>query len=159
MRPEAFAQYKAAEVASFAEDNVACGRWPAEGAHERSLQEFDELLPAGLATPNHHLLEILESDESHQGPAVGCLWFAVEERSGQPVAFIYDIQIHTAHRRRGHASQALVKLESLVRSMGLSRVSLHVSGQNRQAQALYDQLGFAVMGVSMSKQLSDGSGG
>src|SRR5690242_15890492 len=108
MRPESFAAYKAAEVAAFAEDNVACGRWPAEGAHERSLKEFDELLPAGLATPDNHLFEILERSD---GQAVGHLWFAVEERNGQQVAFIYDIEIDAAHRRLGHAQRALIELE------------------------------------------------
>jgi hypothetical protein len=55
LRAETFAEYKAAaEVASFAEDKMSCGRWPAEGALARSLAEFDELLPQGAATSNNH---------------------------------------------------------------------------------------------------------
>ncbi len=150
MRAETFARYKAAEVASFAEDNVSCGRWLAEGALARSLAEFDELLPQGAATPHNHLLEILESEH---GPDVGSLWFAVEEREGQKIAFIYDIQVKAEFRRRGHAKRALAELEPMVKALGLARISLHVSGRNPEAQALYGQLGFAVMGISMSKAL------
>jgi ribosomal protein S18 acetylase RimI-like enzyme len=121
------------------------GRWRA-----RSLAEFDELLPQGAATPNNHLLEILESE---QGSTVGTLWFAAEEREGQKIAFIYDIQIKAEFRRRGHAKKALAELEPMVKALGLARISLHVSGRNPESQALYKQLGFAVMGISMSKAL------
>jgi ribosomal protein S18 acetylase RimI-like enzyme len=150
MGADTFAEYKAAEVASFAEDNVSCGRWPAEGALARSLAEFEDLLPQGAATPNNRLLEILESE---RGATVGYLWFAAQEREGQKIAFIYDIQVKPAFRRRGHAKKALTELEQMVKALGLARISLHVSGRNPEAQALYGQLGFAVMGISMSKAL------
>ena len=151
MNPGSFAAYKAAEVASFAEEGVSSGRWLAEGATERSLAEFDELLPQGLATPDNYLLEIVEPESND---TVGYVWFAAEERNSQQVAFIYDIQVLPEHRRRGHAKRALHALESLVAELGLVRVSLHVAGKNIEAQALYLQLGFAVMGISMSKSLA-----
>jgi ribosomal protein S18 acetylase RimI-like enzyme len=151
MRPECFAAYKAAEVASFAEENVSSGRWQAEVAIERSLSEFDELLPQGLSTPNHFLFEILEGED---GETVGYVWFAAEERNGQRVAFIYDIQVSENYRRRGHAKGALRELECLAANLNLSRVSLHVAGKNTEAQALYEKLGFLVMGISLSKTVA-----
>lgn len=150
MSPAAFAAYGESEIASFAEENVACGRWPAEGALARSRAEFAELLPQGLATPGHHLMEILAGAD---GPVVGHLWFAVEERNGQQAAFVYDIVVHEAHRRQGHAARALQSLERLAGPLGFTRVSLHVAGDNEQAQRLYRQSGFAVTGVSMSKPI------
>lgn len=155
MQADAFAAYKAAEVAEFAADNVRCGRWPAECALGRSLAEFDELLPQGLATPQHHLLEILASDT---GPCVGTLWWADEERAGGRAAFVYDIVVQHAFQRQGHARRALIALESQVAAQGLSRISLHVAGDNPGAQALYRQLGFGITGVSMLKQLGTASG-
>jgi ribosomal protein S18 acetylase RimI-like enzyme len=41
----------------------------------------------------------------------------------------------------------------MVKALGLARISLHVSGRNAEAQALYEQMGFDVMGISMSKAL------
>jgi len=151
MNSRAFLAYKAAEAASFAEENVSCGRWPSEGALERSLAEFDELLPQGLTTPKNYLYEIVAHDEGH---TVGYLWFAAEERNGQQVAFIYDIQVLEAHRRQGYAMRALIELQEIAKSFGLARVSLHVAGQNTEAQALCAKLGYAVMGISMSIALA-----
>ena len=148
MSPAAFAAYRESEIASFAEENVSCGRWPAEGALERSRAEFVELLPQGLDTPDNHLMEILASDD---GPVVGHLWFAVEERNGRQAAFVYDIVVLDAHRRQGHARRALQALEGLAGALGFERISLHVAGDNVQAQQLYKLAGFAVTGVSMSK--------
>jgi ribosomal protein S18 acetylase RimI-like enzyme len=151
MNSKAFLAYKASEAASFAKENVSCGRWPSEGALERSLAEFDELLPQGLATPKNYLYEIVAVNEGH---TAGYLWFAAEERNGQQVAFIYDIQVLEAYRRQGYAMRALVELQEIARSLGLARVSLHVAGQNAEAQALYAKLGYAVMGISMSMALA-----
>ena len=43
--PEAFAAYMQASIASYAQENVEAGRWPAEGALERSHADFLALLP------------------------------------------------------------------------------------------------------------------
>ena len=151
MNPNTFVAYKTAEVASFAEENVASGRWPVEGALQRSLAEFDELLPEGLSTAENFLLEIVEPTGEL---VVGYLWFANADRGGQRVAFVYDIQILEPHRRQGYARQALVELEEIVKKMGLPRISLHVSGANPSAQALYEEIGFKIMGISMSKPIA-----
>ncbi|TDM04969.1 MAG: N-acetyltransferase [Ideonella sp. MAG2] len=151
MSSRCFSDYRLAEAASFADESVACGRWPSEGALARSIAEFDELLPQGLATPKNYLYEMVSPEE---GPTVGYLWFAAEERNGQQVAFIYDIQVREAYRRQGYARRALLELQGVAKSLGLSRVSLHVAGENVEAQALYAKLGFSVMGISMSKALS-----
>jgi ribosomal protein S18 acetylase RimI-like enzyme len=151
MREEVFAQFAERSIADYAEENIASGRWPAEGALERSKAEFRKHLPQGLATPNHYLFEIKADDE---GSTVGYLWFAAEERHGIRGAFVYDVVIAEAYRRRGHATAAFLALESIVTGMGLSTIGLHVFGHNEAAQALYRRLGFAVTGISMVKKLS-----
>lgn len=152
MRPEVFATYRQAEVAGYAEENIASGRWPKEGALDRSLAEFDALLPQGLATPDSHLFEIRENED---GPTVGFLWFAVEERHGVRSAFVYDVSVGEAYRRRGHAKRAFRALEAIAASLGLSRIDLHVFGHNPGAQALYQQLGFTLTGSNLIKQLGE----
>jgi ribosomal protein S18 acetylase RimI-like enzyme len=67
---------------------------------------------------------------------------------------VYDVRIDEAFQRRGYATQAFQKLETLVRDMGMSAISLHVFGHNTAARALYEKLGFATTNVMMSKQIA-----
>ncbi len=152
MRTDAYAAYKAAEVAGYADEKVRAGVWAKEGALERSLAEIESLLPRGLATPDHHLYEMVAAEG---GPPVGYLWFAVEERSGHRGAYVYDVEVLAPFRRQGHARRAFQALEAIVASMGLARIALHVSGFNTGAQDLYRQLGFAATGISMLKTLGE----
>ena len=153
MRPEAYSAYLEAAIAAYADDNVASGRGPREGALERSRADFADSLPQGLATPDNYLFEIKTEDS---GPTIGALWFAVEERHGMRGAFVYDLEIHAEWRRHGHATRAFEALESLVAELGLSSIGLHVFGHNPGAQALYTKLGYGVTGVNMAKNLGAG---
>ena len=150
MRAEAFTAWVQQAVSGYADDNVAVGRWPAEGALERSRAEFASLLPQGLATPEHHLFEILAGEA---GPTVGFLWFAVDVQHGQRGGFVYDVGILPAFRRQGHARRAFQALEPLARALGLTSIGLHVFGHNPGAQALYAQLGYGVTGLNLLKRL------
>ena len=150
MRAEAYAAYLQTAGAGYAEDNVTSGRWPREGALERSLAEHEALLPLGVATPGHHLFEILNAEG---GPAVGYLWFAVQEGHGVRSAFIYDVEIKPEFRRQGHARRAFQALEEFIAALNLSSICLHVFANNPSAQALYRELGFAATGINMRKQV------
>ncbi len=155
MRAETFPAYVQAAVAGYAEDNVRCGRWPEQGALDRSLAEFQSLLPQGLATPDNHLFEILAGAD---GPAVGHLWFAVEDHHGLRSGYVYDVDVDPAHRRQGHARRAFELLEGMAAGFGLARIGLHVFGDNAGAQALYRRLGYTVTGLDMVKALGAGAG-
>ena len=157
MTATGFAAYLQSSITGYAEENVAAGRWPAEGAQERSRQEFETLLPNGLATPDHHLFEIREGP-ADDSAVVGFLWFAIEAtrglRSAAGSAFVYDVGIAPAWQRRGHATRAFVALEGLVQSLGVHRIGLHVFGHNSGAQALYARLGYGVTGLNLLKLLT-----
>ena len=150
MRPEFYSHYLQTAVAGYADDNVASGRWPREGALELSRSEFAGLLPQGLATPHNHLFEI---KAQANGPTVGSIWFAVEERHGNRKAYVYDVEIKPPWRRQGHATRAFEALEPLVAALGIRSIGLHVFGHNLGAQALYAKLGYGVTGINMVKQL------
>lgn len=150
MTEAAFRHFCERAVADYAEENVAAGRWPAQGALERSRQEHDRLLPQGLATPGQHLFSIRDTA---QGVDVGSLWLAVTEHPGGRSGYIYDIVIAPAHRRRGHARAAFVALEAVARELGLGDIGLHVFAHNEGAQALYRGLGYQVTGLNMRKVL------
>lgn len=150
MNPKVFAEVVAASIAAYADDNVAAGRWPLAGALERSRNDFLSLLPQGLATPDHHWLEIRAVAD---GPRVGHLWFAVQAQPGQRTAFVYDVEVQPAYRRQGHARRAFEALESLAAGLGATQIGLHVFGFNTAAQALYRSLGYAVTSLNMNKPL------
>jgi ribosomal protein S18 acetylase RimI-like enzyme len=148
MRPEVFPSYQESSVAAYAKENVEAERWPAEGAIARSQAEFSGLLPRGLATPDHFLFEIKDAPE---GETVGVLWFGVLEKSGLRSAFVFDVEVAPAFRRRGHGRAAFAALERIVQTMGLTKIGLHVFRHNPGAQALYESLGFRVTGMNMIK--------
>jgi ribosomal protein S18 acetylase RimI-like enzyme len=154
MSATAFSDYVEVAVSGYAEENVAAGRWPQDGALARSRADLEESLPQGLGTPDPHLLEIRDADT---GVTVGFLCFAVREKHGLRTAFVFDIEVKQEFRRRGYASAALTRLEPIARDLGLSGIGLHVFAQNAAARALYGKLGYAVTGVNMLKPLGDDS--
>lgn len=150
MRPAHYAGWLAAAVADYARQNIAAGRWPAAGAEARSRADYASLLPQGMATPDHHLFEILASAD---GAVVGVLWFAIDRRHGVVAGFVYDVEIHAEHRRQGHARRAFEALEPIAMALGATTLGLHVFGHNTGAQALYRSLGFGVTGLNLQKPL------
>jgi RimJ/RimL family protein N-acetyltransferase len=154
MSAAVYANYVEAAVAGYADDNVASGRWPADGALARSRADFDAYLPQGLETPDNYLFEIRGAGK---GLTVGSIWFAVREEHGLRTAFVYDVEVKPESRRQGYATAAFRALEPLVRDLGLTSIGLHVFGHNTGAQALYGKLGYEVTGVNMQKRLEGGS--
>jgi ribosomal protein S18 acetylase RimI-like enzyme len=150
MPPESFDAYRLASARGYADDNVASGRWPAEAAFERAIEDFDQGLPQGLDTPDNHIYEIRDAalDET-----VGVIWFAVIQKNGIRSAFVYDVEVAAPHQRKGHAREAFRQLEPIVQGMGLQSIGLHVFSQNAGAQALYRSLGYQVTSVNMLKHL------
>jgi len=150
MGEEAFAAFVETSVTGYADDNVAAGRWTADEAQALSRAEFARLLPQGLTTPDNHLYEI--RDETG-GRAVGFLWFAAVPRGETKVAYVYQLEVHPEFRRRGHARAAFERMESIVTTMGLSSIGLHVFAHAPGAQALYCSLGYRITGMNMQKHL------
>lgn len=148
-----FSQYLAVAIPDFAQGKIKSGQWAASEALELSRKVYTELLPLGLATPEHFLFTVRDDGPTPQ--AVGMVWFAAQGRGGQRVAFVYDVSVDPAHQRKGHASRAFAAMEAEVQRLGLSGIALHVFGQNTGAQALYHKLGFMTTNVNMFKQLGD----
>ena len=142
-------------IAGYARQNVASGRWPAEGALELSRAEHQRLLPEGIATKNNHIFEI---HDPATDAVVGSLWLGVQNTTGIPLAYVFNIEVAPEHRRRGHAARAFKALESVVRELGLSAIGLNVFAYNTGAQALYASLGYEVTALSMRKRLGNESG-
>lgn len=138
-------------IPSYAEAHVRAGDWHPDEALGRSTAAFQELLPAGVATPENYIYWIHDPASAQN---VGMLWFHVDQRGGQPTAFIYNIEIDPQFQRRGYASQALAALDQRALELGLAKIELHVFGYNTGALALYQKCGFETTHVSMVKTLT-----
>lgn len=150
MTEENFQRYCHSAINNYAEEHIRGGRWSREEAHSQAQREYQQLLPDGVATANHYLYTL---QEQHTGEAVGMIWFAVRDQANQKVAFIYDVEIEPAFRRKGYATQAFQAIEAQAHALGLSAIQLHVFGHNHEALALYEKLGFIPTNIMMSKQL------
>ena len=142
-----YASWVSETIPAYAKDKVASGAWADTEALEKSKAEFESLLPDGRDTKDTFLYVVLGEDETR----VGMLWFAVKERAGNRIAYLYNIEIASEHRRKGHAQRALRALEAEVQSLGLAGIALHVFGHNTSAQALYVKLGYLPTNINMYK--------
>jgi ribosomal protein S18 acetylase RimI-like enzyme len=133
----------------YGQDKVRAGNWQPGDADRLSHEAFDELLPQGLATPNHEL-QVMVNDADER---VGMLWTTIQDREPGRVVFIYDIEVDEAHRRRGYARLALAEIERRAAESGCVGVMLHVFGDNAGARELYRSAGFVETNVMMLKRV------
>lgn len=138
-------------IPAHAREKVESGAWVEAGALGKSKAELESLLPDGKDTKDNFLYSVLAED----GERVGMLWFSIKERAQASIAYVYNIEIDPAHRRKGHAQRALRALEEEVRRRGLAGIALHVFGHNTAAQALYAALGFRATNINMYKAVGE----
>lgn len=138
-------------IPAYANEKVLSGDWDLTDAMERARSEFQCLLPNGLMTEHHHLLSIVETNI---GSVVGTMWIQERQRGAKRTAHLLDLFIVEPYRRRGFARQAMLLLEERARFLELNEVTLHVFGHNTAARALYENLGFKVIDLSMVKSIA-----
>jgi ribosomal protein S18 acetylase RimI-like enzyme len=147
------AEYDAWRIAvttAFADEQVAAGRWSAEGAAERALREQDQVLWDGVATPGMALLMGVLPD----GTAVGRIWVGLSHPRGlSGCAFLYNIEVADEHRGTGYGRDLLDAAEAAARAHGAHSIELNVFGGNDRAIRLYETNGYRVVTQQMMKNL------
>ena len=118
------------------------------GAQRTRIQD---LLPQGPDTPDNVLYTL---HDPHEDADVGVLWYALQRTPHATTAFIYEVEVFEAYRRRGYATQAFTLLETDAAARGATRIGLHVFGHNTAARALYEKLGYHATNINMRKELS-----
>jgi RimJ/RimL family protein N-acetyltransferase len=146
MTSKEFDSFLDRSVKAYAEEKAAAGNWAPEEALENSKADFQRLLPNGENSADNYLYTICDGDNK-----VGVIWLA---RIGKEAGYIYDINIESSHQGNGYGKQAMLEIEKVAKSLGLSRIELHVFGHNRTARNLYEKLEYEVTNVIMAKKLS-----
>jgi|UniRef100_UPI00404B0407 ribosomal protein S18 acetylase RimI-like enzyme len=146
MSDQDYTDWLADIIPEYAQEKVANGTWIEAESLQKSRESINSLLPQGMTTENHYLfsLRLSESDER-----VGFLWFGRYEQA----AYLYDISIVKAHRRKGYGRQAMQLLEIAAAQHGFDQISLHVFGENRIARELYLSVGYVITDLTMRKKL------
>ncbi len=143
--------YLAFAVSDYADEKAAAGNWQPSEALERSAQEFQKLLPDGVATPDNYLFKI---EDQALGATVGMIWLARMMQGAHPIMFIYDFRIDEAYRRKGYGEQAMRAAEEQAKALGFDTIALHVFGHNHAARALYEKMGYEITNINMAKKLA-----
>lgn len=145
-----FEGYVEQSIVSYAQEHVQSGNWDPSEALQKSREQFEQLLPEGLATENQHLFSV---EEGETGALVGRIWFGERGQPSRRTAFIYDFLIHEPYRGRGYGKQTLAALEEKVRELGIETIALHVFGHNRAAINLYQRVGYEITNLHMQKRV------
>lgn len=152
LRPMIEAEYDALLAtlrASYGVERAQAEDMPLESGQAEGNAQIAQLLPQGLATPDHYFWRAIAED----GEAVGSLW--VNHKPDQRRAFIYDIEIDETQRGKGYGEATMRALEGALRPMGVTHIGLSVFGFNTTARALYDKLGYRVAATYMLKRIGE----
>jgi ribosomal protein S18 acetylase RimI-like enzyme len=154
MSEDEFAAFLEAAIPWFARDKVESGQWTEAESLILSRDGYAELLPVGIATPDHLLYALRDAATDTK---VGMLWYVCQEQAGRKVAYVYDVLVYPEYQRLGHATRAFRLLEQEVRRRGMSGIALHVFGHNAGAKNLYEKLGFNATNINMFKAVGHSS--
>ncbi len=146
-----YATWMEHSIAAYAADKVAAGTWLAADAPQRAAASLAAELPAGPATAGHLLRMIVTDDVEAQ--TIGWFWVGPAINAAPDLAWLYDIEIVSAHRGQGHGRAVMALAEIAARELGYARLGLHVFAHNSAARSLYEKCGYTLTDLSYAKQL------
>ena len=138
MSRDEYDAYRVTAERDYADSFRDSGALPEAEAVERAAGDYARILPDGFDTEGH--LFWTAYDAAGDDGAVGMLWLHLRPTSEGLTA-------------SGYGRAIMVAAEDECRALGVVSVGLNVFGHNRGAQALYEQMGFEVTGIQMSKRL------
>lgn len=150
MDESAFQFFLKQSTRDYADDKIKAGAWDAETAMKLSQEAMKRFLPKGLCTEGAYLYSIVEAESGEQA---GYIWINVSGNQGVREAFIYDFYIFEPFQSKGYGKLSLAALDEEARRMDVTKIGLHVFGQNDRAFELYKKMGFTVTDITMSKTL------
>ena len=148
MTREQYDAYRVTAETDYAASIRDSGSLPEAEAVAKSTEDFAHLLPDGLDSEGHRFWTAYDGDD-----AVGMLWLRLTETSEGTTAFGYDFSVREDLRSRGYGRAVMLAAEEVCRDLGVVSISLNVFGHNLVAQSLYEQMGFRVTAIQMTREL------
>ena len=148
MTREQYDAYRVTAEADYAASIRDSGSMPEAEAVAKSAEDFARLLPDGFDSDGHRFWTAYDGDD-----AVGMLWLRLTETSQGTTAFGYDFSVREDLRSRGYGRAVMLAAEEVCRDLGVVSISLNVFGHNLVAQSLYEQMGFRVTAIQMTREL------
>jgi len=153
------AAFVAAEVASFADQQVRDAGWARAGACERAARELGPALEHALASADadgHAIWTARAAD----GMVLGWVWVR-PGAAGPRSAFLEQLTVVAPLRGRGFGRAVLEALEDRLARDGVEVLALHVNHGNAPARRLYAAAGYAESGrdervVRLERRLKSG---
>jgi mycothiol synthase len=130
------------EIANYADEQVRDSGWPRDEALDRARAELTPVLERGYAQGLARG-DRLWSAVDEAGRTVGWLWV---KPLAPGAAFLEQITVGEAVRRRGHGRAMLAALEELLTDDGVEELRLHVNRANDAARGLYASAGYEETG-------------
>lgn len=150
MSGEVFETFAAEANEAYAQDPILAGTWSREEALAKVINQFNQLLPQGFETPNHHFYEV----RNDVNRTVGTVWFAIVGDGTALTGYLCSIRTNPDQQRQGYGRAALRVLESIAAELRLTAIRLNVFGHNPGVQALYRSMGYEVTSSTMRKVVS-----
>jgi GNAT superfamily N-acetyltransferase len=148
MTREQYDAYRVTAEADYATSIRDSGSLPDTEAPAKSAEDVARLLPDGLDSEGHRFWTAYDGDDT-----VGLLWLRLTETSAGTSAFGYDFSVREDLRQQGYGRAIMLAAEEVCRGLGIVSISLNVLGHNHVAQSLYEQMGFRVTSIQMTREL------
>jgi len=146
MTPDEYQPWRAKVASDYAMAQVQEGHWAIETAQQQGWDVVSGLLPAGPATPAHHLWV---ARDPGTGQRVGTLWIEMRTAGPGTEAFVYDIHVEDGLQGGGYGRAIMTAAAAAARALGAATVALNVHGANDRAFQLYKSLGYGVTNLHM----------
>ncbi|MFF1461402.1 GNAT family N-acetyltransferase [Streptomyces sp. NPDC058330] len=147
MTEREFAVWLSTAVDTYAQEWTRRGV-PEEQARRKSELDHATLLPQGLATEGTSFHVLAAGDD-----VVGHVWVARETGQGEPIGYVFDVEVREDRRGHGHGRTLMRLAEDVTLSAGLDRLGLHVFESNTPALRLYESLGYTTTRYNLAKAL------
>lgn len=148
MTAQEFEEWQLEIAEAYAAEQIAAGRWAADGAVERARAANAELLPGGPETERMLTLRGVAAN----GEPVGRAWIGLDHPRGAPgIAFLYVIEVLEPMRGRGFGRALLEAVEAAAIERGAAALELNVFGRNAAAIGLDESAGYDVVTQQMRK--------
>lgn len=154
LRDEEFSVFRESLVRDYARGLVDDAGMDRAAAGEKAAADLASVFPKSTSAEPNHRIYFLEDAET--GQTAGYVFWAERQPPGseETRAYLYELFVDEAFRRKGLGLRALELLEADVRDRGLPGIDLNVWGGNAAARSLYRRAGFAERAVFMSKELA-----